>query len=96
MMFLTYLTVVVMYCLLITHAVGIRFVIDRGECLSHIVDHEGNTVHVSFVVIKAESPWHFSEDGVDFVVIFLMFIVLRTFFIIFCNENALFLHLIFL
>lgn len=53
-----------------THVSGIRFVIDREECLSHNVDFEGDTVHVSFVVIKAESPWHFSEDGVDLVVNF--------------------------
>lgn len=51
-----------------THVSGIRFVIDREECLSHNVDFEGDTVHVSFVVIKAESPWHFSEDGVDLVI----------------------------
>uniref|UniRef100_A0A453L8Q9 GOLD domain-containing protein n=2 Tax=Aegilops tauschii subsp. strangulata TaxID=200361 RepID=A0A453L8Q9_AEGTS len=28
----------------------------------------GDTVHVSFVVIKADTPWHYSEDGVDLVV----------------------------
>ncbi|CAM8993962.1 unnamed protein product [Rhodiola kirilowii] len=32
---------------------AIRFVIDREECLSHNVEYEGDTVHVSFVVIKA-------------------------------------------
>nr|GFB03720.1 transmembrane emp24 domain-containing protein p24beta2-like [Tanacetum cinerariifolium] len=46
---------------------GIRFVIDREECLSHNVEYEGDTVHVSFVVIKAETVWHFTEDGVDLV-----------------------------
>lgn len=50
------------------HAVAIRFVMDRGECFSHNVDYEGDTVHVSFVVIKADTPWHYSEDGVDLVV----------------------------
>ncbi|VAI34290.1 unnamed protein product [Triticum turgidum subsp. durum] len=40
----------------------------RGECFSHNVDYEGDTVHVSFVVIKADTPWHYSEDGVDLVV----------------------------
>jgi hypothetical protein len=49
-------------------AVAIRFVMDREECFSHNVDYEGDTVHVSFVVIKAETPWHYSEDGVDLVV----------------------------
>jgi len=24
--------------------------------------------HVSFVVIKADTPWHYGDDGVDFVV----------------------------
>uniref|UniRef100_A0A5B6YGI9 Putative transmembrane emp24 domain-containing protein p24beta2-like n=1 Tax=Davidia involucrata TaxID=16924 RepID=A0A5B6YGI9_DAVIN len=50
-------------------AVGIRFVIDKEECFSHNVQYEGDTVHVSFVVIKADSPWHFGEaDGVDLVI----------------------------
>ncbi|VAI19511.1 unnamed protein product [Triticum turgidum subsp. durum] len=40
----------------------------REECFSHNVDYEGDTVHVSFVVIKADTPWHYSEDGVDLVV----------------------------
>lgn len=47
---------------------GIRFVIDREECFSHNVEYEGDTVHVSFVVIKADTPWHYSEEGVDLVV----------------------------
>ncbi|QCE01945.1 transmembrane emp24 domain-containing protein p24beta2-like [Vigna unguiculata] len=47
---------------------GIRFVIDRDECFSHDVKYEGDTVHVSFVVIKADSPWHYGEEGVDLVV----------------------------
>ena len=51
-------------------AEGVRFVIDREECLSHDVKYEGDTVHVSFVVIKAESPWHFSDEGIDLVVRF--------------------------
>nr|GEV48828.1 transmembrane emp24 domain-containing protein p24beta2 [Tanacetum cinerariifolium] len=69
MMFQTIIMVVVVLCLKMTHVVdGIRFVIDREECLSHNIEYEGDTVHVSFVVIKAESPWHFSEDGVDLVI----------------------------
>lgn len=51
-------------------ASGIRFVIDREECFSHSVPYEGDTVHVSFVVIKADTPWHYSDDGVDLVVRF--------------------------
>ncbi|KAF8414276.1 hypothetical protein HHK36_002277 [Tetracentron sinense] len=49
-------------------AIGVRFVIDREECFSHNVQYEGDTVHVSFVVIKADTPWHYGEDGVDLVV----------------------------
>ncbi|KAJ1415587.1 GOLD domain [Sesbania bispinosa] len=47
---------------------GIRFVIDREECFSHDVKYEGDTVHASFVVIKADSPWHYGDEGVDLVV----------------------------
>ncbi|KAI4389704.1 hypothetical protein MLD38_001904 [Melastoma candidum] len=47
---------------------GIRFVIDREECFSHDVKYEGDTIHASFVVIKSDSSWHYSEDGVDLVV----------------------------
>ncbi|CAN4102605.1 unnamed protein product [Withania somnifera] len=46
---------------------GIRFVIDREECFSHKVQME-ETVHFSFVVIKAEGSWHYNEEGVDLVV----------------------------
>ncbi|OEL24665.1 Transmembrane emp24 domain-containing protein p24beta2 [Dichanthelium oligosanthes] len=54
--------------LLLRDAAAIRFVIDREECFSHSVDYEGDTVHVSFVVIKADTPWHYTQDGVDLVV----------------------------
>lgn len=47
---------------------GIRFVIDREECFSHSVPYDGDTVHTSFVVIKADSSWHYGDYGVDFVV----------------------------
>jgi hypothetical protein len=50
------------------HALAIRFVMDREECFSHNVDYEGDAVHVSFVVIKSETPWHYSAEGVDLVV----------------------------
>ncbi|XP_073029131.1 transmembrane emp24 domain-containing protein p24beta2-like [Primulina eburnea] len=48
-------------------AMGVRFVIDREECLSHKVEY-GDTVHLSFVVIKSDGSWRYSEDGVDLVV----------------------------
>jgi hypothetical protein len=44
-------------------AAGIRFVIDREECFSHNVDYEGDTLHVSFVVIKDDTPWHLARTG---------------------------------
>ncbi|KAK7299823.1 hypothetical protein RJT34_10651 [Clitoria ternatea] len=47
---------------------GIRFMIDRNECFSHDVKNDGDTVYVSFVVIKADSSWHSADDGVDLVV----------------------------
>ena len=47
---------------------GLRFVIDREECFSHDAKYEGDTVHVSFVVIKIDSTWHYAEEGVDLVV----------------------------
>ncbi|KAI3457706.1 hypothetical protein Pfo_014369 [Paulownia fortunei] len=47
---------------------GIRFEIDKEECLSHNVQYEGDTVHVSFVVIKADAPWHYGHEGVDLVI----------------------------
>ncbi|KAK4343532.1 hypothetical protein RND71_036626 [Anisodus tanguticus] len=48
---------------------GIRFEIDREECLSHNVHLEGDTIHVSFVVIQADTPWHSAnEGGVDLMI----------------------------
>ncbi|XP_043699715.1 transmembrane emp24 domain-containing protein p24beta2-like [Telopea speciosissima] len=49
-------------------AVGVRFVIDREECFSHDFQYEGDRVHVSFVVIKADTQWHFGNEGADLVV----------------------------
>ena len=49
---------------------AIRFVIDREGCLSQNVEYEGDTVQLSFVVIKANTPWHYATDTlVDLVVI---------------------------
>ncbi|CAN4094229.1 unnamed protein product [Withania somnifera] len=48
---------------------GIRFVVDREECLSHNVHLQGDTIHVSFVVIQADTPWHSAnEGGVDLMI----------------------------
>lgn len=59
---------VALLSMMVREGEGIRFVIDREECLSHNVEYEGDTVHVSFVVIKTDSPWHYSDDGVDLVI----------------------------
>ncbi|KAL7175141.1 hypothetical protein ACSBR2_028861 [Camellia fascicularis] len=48
--------------------IGIRFVIDREECFSHNVEYDGDTIHLSFVVIKFEGSWHYAPDGADLVV----------------------------
>ncbi|XP_021848271.1 transmembrane emp24 domain-containing protein p24beta2 [Spinacia oleracea] len=54
---------------LLKGANGLRFVIDREECFSHKIQYEGDNVHFSFVVIKADTPWHHeNEGGVDLVV----------------------------
>ncbi|CAN6574078.1 unnamed protein product [Malus baccata var. baccata] len=49
-------------------SLGLRFVIDREECFSHDAKYMGDTIHVSFVVIKVDSTWHYTEDGVDLVI----------------------------
>lgn len=69
---LLFLTVLSM---MLQGAFGIRFVIYREECLSHKVEHEGDTVHVSFVVIKADSSWNYGGEGVDLVVFFLLIVI---------------------
>ena len=62
------ITTMVVLTTLVKGGFGIRFVIDREECVSHNVEYEGDTVHISFVVIKADDPWHYGEEGVDLVV----------------------------
>ncbi|CAL1381889.1 unnamed protein product [Linum trigynum] len=47
---------------------AIRFVIDREECFSHNAEYEADTVHLSFVVIKTNSPWNSGREGVDFII----------------------------
>ncbi|KAA8523537.1 hypothetical protein F0562_009960 [Nyssa sinensis] len=59
-------TLVILLCL--QAAFGVRFVIDREECFAHKVEYTHDMVHVSFVVIKAEGAWHYSQDGIDLVV----------------------------
>ncbi|KAK1566621.1 hypothetical protein Q3G72_002123 [Acer saccharum] len=58
----------VLSCGGITRTEGIRFDIDREECFSYNVHYEGVTLHLSFVFIKGDTPWHFKEDGVDLVI----------------------------
>lgn len=62
------LCILVAFLLSVEAAFGIRFVIDREECFSHDVKYEGDTVHISFVVIKIDSSWRYSHEGVDLVV----------------------------
>ncbi|KAK3034005.1 hypothetical protein RJ639_033290, partial [Escallonia herrerae] len=47
---------------------GIRFEIDREECLPHDIRYEGDSVHVSFVVIKSNALWRYASRGVDHVI----------------------------
>ncbi|KAK2986452.1 hypothetical protein RJ640_011890 [Escallonia rubra] len=47
---------------------GIRFEIDIEECLSHDVQYEGDSVHVSFVVIQSNALWRYASNGVDLVI----------------------------
>ncbi|KAF8019643.1 hypothetical protein BT93_G0356 [Corymbia citriodora subsp. variegata] len=64
-----YMLTVFLGLFLSLHAVsGIRIMIDREECFSHDVQYEGDTVHASFVVIKSDSSWHYSQEGVDLVI----------------------------
>ncbi|PHT52932.1 Transmembrane emp24 domain-containing protein p24beta2, partial [Capsicum baccatum] len=58
---------ILMFGLRMEGASGIRFVIEKEECFSHKVEM-GETVHYSFVLIKSEGDWHYSEEGVDLVV----------------------------
>ncbi|CAK7349145.1 unnamed protein product [Dovyalis caffra] len=52
---------------------GFRFAVVTDECMSHNAPHEGDTLHVSFVVVKADDNskfrWHFNTElGVDLVI----------------------------
>jgi hypothetical protein len=53
---------------------GLRLWIDEGEeCFSQGAKYEGDSFHVSFVVIQDNSPWHHSgpADGIDLVVCYI-------------------------
>ena len=56
---------------------GIRFVIDKEECFSHNILYEGDVVHASFVVIKADNAWNHNDEGVDFIVSTVVFFKLQ-------------------
>ncbi|CAN0875124.1 Transmembrane emp24 domain-containing protein p24beta2 [Linum grandiflorum] len=63
-----FILVLVAMCWTPHEVLGIRFVIDREECFSYDVKYDGDTVHVSFVVIKVDSSWDRSTDGIDLVI----------------------------
>ncbi|XP_063936055.1 transmembrane emp24 domain-containing protein p24beta2 isoform X2 [Daucus carota subsp. sativus] len=62
------LILITLFVLITGGAEGIRFVIDREECMSHKVEYEGDNVHLSFVVIKSDAPWNSDNYGVDLVI----------------------------
>ncbi|XP_047337853.1 transmembrane emp24 domain-containing protein p24beta2-like [Impatiens glandulifera] len=66
--FVVFLSLAILSTTTLQAVSGIRFVIDREECLSHNVQYEGDSVHFSFVVIKSEGAWHYAPEGVDLVV----------------------------
>ncbi|XP_024046659.1 transmembrane emp24 domain-containing protein p24beta2 [Citrus clementina] len=44
---------------------------DTFRCLKHVVLMimlVGDTLHCSFVVVKADNPWHYSDEGVELTV----------------------------
>lgn len=66
--------IIVVLCLFTTKGTeSIRFVIDRE---SHNVQYDGDTVHVSFVVIRVNSFWHYDHNGVDLVVCICLYMIL--------------------
>lgn len=85
---LKYVIVVIVMKVVITQ--GIRFEIDREECLSHDVDYEGDTLHLSFVVVKSDTPWHLTDDGVHLLVFFffLLFLIFPQLLIINCSNQS--------
>lgn len=69
--------IIVVLCLFTTKGTeSIRFLIDREDCLSHNVQYDGDTVHISFVVIKVNSFWHYDHSGVDLVVCICLYMIL--------------------
>ncbi|XP_059662862.1 transmembrane emp24 domain-containing protein p24beta2-like [Cornus florida] len=53
---------------ILQETLGLRFAINKEECFSYDVLYEGDTVHVSFVVIRAETSWHYDDEVVDLVI----------------------------
>ncbi|MCO5552781.1 hypothetical protein L7F22_006298 [Adiantum nelumboides] len=62
-------------------AKAVRFVLNQEECFHETVEYDGDLVHVSFVVIRADSAWNFHHpiSGVDLTVcavfLFLYFFI---------------------
>lgn len=46
-------------------ASAIRFLLSTQECFTESVEYDGDLVHVSFVVIKADRAWDYEAPGID-------------------------------
>lgn len=55
---------------LLRPAMGVRFVLNKEECFTEHVEYDGDLVHVSFVVIRAQDAWnyHHQTAGIDLVI----------------------------
>ena len=51
-------------------------VCDRQKIACHIIYSMMGTVHVSFVVIKVNSFWHYDHSGVDLMVCICLYMIL--------------------
>ncbi|KAI5072447.1 hypothetical protein GOP47_0012553 [Adiantum capillus-veneris] len=60
----------VAFAFLIGPAKAVRFVLTQEECFSEEVEYDGDLMHVSFVVIRADSAWNFHHpiSGVDLTI----------------------------
>ncbi|CAI5948686.1 unnamed protein product, partial [Closterium sp. NIES-65] len=47
---------------------GVRFTLDRKECLTEYVNWVGDVVHGNFVVVSADAWGDWEQNGVDLVV----------------------------
>lgn len=59
---------VLLWCCYAGSGLSIWFVLDTEECFSHNVDSDGDRLHFSFVVIKADGSWHYSGTSMDVLV----------------------------